>query len=309
MEIKKHILLPFLLFYNLISAQKSDSLSWTSEISTLQNNPEVLFIKTQSLFNENWHALPQTTFWKKIISLPPDSCILNTAESRQILLNYDFTLWTLKTETEKKLFKDSLKHLFHLDTFSRILVTHGKMDFYKLKEVFPTISAGIKVFSKIGVDPWYAQAILLIESPAQLKKSISGAYGAFQLMPGVAKSVGLIVTNTIDERENFEKSAFGAATLINRICLPSARRILNSHNILFSENELWFRLFVMHIYHAGAGNVAAVTNKINPKKGGQSLIQEIWKTNAGSFGNSSQNYSQVLLATQVALHEYILSLD
>jgi hypothetical protein len=91
--------------------------------------------------------------------------------------------------------------------------------------------------------------------------------------------------------------------------LPSARRILNSHNIVFTENELWFRLFVMHIYHAGAGNVAAVTNKINPKKGGQSLIQAIWKTNAGSFGNSSQNYSQVVLATQVALHEYILSLD
>ncbi len=56
------------------------------------------------------------------------------------------------------------------------------------------------------VDPWYAQSILLIESPGQMKKSISGAYGAFQLMPGVARAQGLIVNKTLDERKKSLKN-------------------------------------------------------------------------------------------------------
>jgi hypothetical protein len=61
----------------------------------------------------------------------------------------------------------------------------------------------------------------------------------------------------------------------------------------------------MHIYHAGSGNVRSVFNKIQPTEGGQELIQKIWTTTAGSFGNASQNYSQVALATQIVLDEII----
>jgi hypothetical protein len=60
---------------------------------------------------------------------------------------------------------------------------------------------------------------------------------------------------------------------------------------------------VLHIYHAGSGNVSAVVNKINPTEGGQSLIKAMWQTHAASFGNSSQNYTQLALASQFILHD------
>ena len=65
---------------------------------------------------------------------------------------------------------------------------------------------GIKVFESSGVDPWYAQAILLIESPGQMKKSRDGAYGPFQLMPKVARAQGLTVNRYTDEREDFDRA-------------------------------------------------------------------------------------------------------
>ncbi len=142
------------------------------------------------------------------------------------------------------------------------------------------------------------------ESPGQLKKS-SQSYGAFQLMPGVARSHGLTVNSSIDEREDFEKSARAASHLIATVCIPEAKRILNTHNISYIESDLWFRLFVLHVYHAGAINVRAVVNKINPQHGGQELIQQMWQTSAADFGNNSQNYTQLALASQLVLNDMI----
>ena len=78
-----------------------------------------------------------------------------------------------------------------------------KSEFYLFKQVYPSLAPGVSAFEKNNVDPWYAQAILLIESPAQLKKSVVGAYGAFQLMPAVARAQGLKVNSKIDERKRF----------------------------------------------------------------------------------------------------------
>ena len=268
-----------------------------------KSNQTLLIIHPRIIFKDNWHTLPQTLFWKKIITLSPDSCLINVAGNRQILHKVSYQEWMKKTEAQKDFIKDSLKLIHSIAVHEKINVTNGKNDFYKIKEVSPNITKGIQLFQKYGVDPWYAQAILLIESPAQLKKSVSGAYGAFQLMPEVARNFGLIVNNNMDERESFERSAFGAAQLISRSCIPSAKSILQTHNIPYNETDLWFRLLVMHVYHAGATNVRAVINKIHPTQGGQELIKQIWSTTAGSFGNSSQNYSQVALATQILLHE------
>jgi len=35
------------------------------------------------------------------------------------------------------------------------------------------------------------------------------------------------------------------------------------------------------------------------------LITEMWQTTAASFGNNSQNYTQLALAAQLILHEMI----
>ena len=48
------------------------------------------------------------------------------------------------------------------------------------------------------MDPWYAQAILMIESPNKLQKSNAGAYGSFQLMKDVARLFGLKVNKSIE---------------------------------------------------------------------------------------------------------------
>jgi hypothetical protein len=145
----------------------------------------------------------------------------------------------------------------------------------------------------------------LIESPGQLKKSSAGAYGAFQLMPSVARSHGLIVNSKVDERANFDRCAYGAACVIGKVCVPEAKRILRNKGIEFQENDLWFRLFVLHVYHAGAMNVKAVVDKIGPVSGNQELIKQMWQNTAAGFGNNSQNYTQLALASQLILHDLI----
>ena len=298
------LLIAFIFLSTFLSAQVASTNWWQKEFTKVNTeNKEQVIITPQAIFTDNWHNLPQTQFWKQIITLSPDSCLINVASDRKVLLKMSLNDWHKQSEAQKQQFKDSLKTLYTLATNEKINVTSGKNDFYKIKEVSPSIAEGIQEFNKYGVDPWYAQAILLIESPAQLKKSISGAYGAFQLMPTVARAYGLTVNSQTDERADFKKSAYGAAQLIQRACIPEAKHILNRHGIVYNESELWFRLFVMHIYHAGAGNVSAVMNKIQPKIGGQQLIQQLWSTTAGSFGNNSQNYTQVALATQIVLHE------
>ena len=61
----------------------------------------------------------------------------------------------------------------------------------------------------------------------------------------------------------------------------------------------------MHVYHAGAGNVAAVIAKIQPKEASQQIILDMWQTTAGGFGNNSQNYTQLALAAQLIIHDII----
>ena len=124
-------------------------------------------------------------------------------------------------------------------------------------------------------------------------------------MPSVARAQGLIVNRSVDERSNFEKSAFGAASLIKKICIPEAKKILTKHHIEYNENDLWFRLLVLHVYHAGAKNVGAVVDKIKPTSGAQELITSMWQNKAAGFGNCSQNYSQIAIAAHLILHDMI----
>jgi len=293
------LLAPFCFF-----AQPNNS--WDDEkIQVYENQSISTIMHAETIFEDRWDVLPQPLFWKQIMQLSPDSCLINVAATRQILSKMSNKDWSKQSEIQKEAFKDSLRTLHSLAVGERIFITTGKNDFYKFKEVYPSISKGVEAFEKYGVDPWYAQAILLIESPGQLKKSSAGAYGAFQLMPAVARAQGLTVNSKVDERKDFDRSAYGASRLLSRVCIPEAKRILNAHNIAFNESDLWFRLFVLHVYHAGAMNVSAVVNKINPQVGSQELITQMWHTSAADFGNNSQNYTQLALASQLILHEMV----
>ena len=284
----------------------SQPMNWNEEKISVTRASEVsTILHAEELFNDRWDILPQAQFWKQIMTLSPDSILINVASTRQIIEKMSLRDWNKKTEEEKSLYRAEARNNLGLSEQERIYVTCGKNDFYKFKEVYPQLSKGVAAFERYGVDPWYAQAILLIESPGQLKKSISGAYGAFQLMPDVARAQGLTVNSQMDERKDFDRCAYGAARLINKICIPEAKRILDRHQLTYNENDLWFRLFVLHVYHAGAGNVSAVMNKIQPKEGSQEVIKSMWQNTAGGFGNNSQNYSQLALAAQLVLHDLV----
>jgi len=300
------ILILILILYPLGEILSQDISSWDNEMIIVHNPDNVSQIMgTEQIFEQRWDILPQAQFWKKIMQLTPDTCLVNIAKNRHVLEAISSSDWIYLNKDEKTLFRKSMRSKYNLEENELVYVTSGKNDFYKFKEVYPSISLGITVFDSLQVDPWYAQSILLIESPGQLKKSTSGAYGPFQLMPKVARAQGLTVNRTLDERKDFGRSAYGAAMLIKNICIPEAKKILKEYNIDYAERDIWFRLLVLHVYHAGALNVAAVIHKIQPEKGTQELIKQMWQNKAAAFGNCSQNYSQIAIAAHLILNDLI----
>lgn len=278
---------------------------------TINDTTTLTFVKTPDLFQGGWDTLPQPHFWRFVMQMPPTISILNVKRTRQVLEIQKLEDWEKQSEDEKEAYRDTLRKRHGLDPEERIFMTTGKSDFYQFDKVFPSISRGVAKFIEYDTDPWYAQAILMIESPGKLAYSNAGALGPFQLMKTVARNHGLIVNSTIDERKNFDKSAYGSSHLIRTACVPEAKRILSGFGIHIKhkdEYSLWFRLLVLHIYHAGAGNVGNVLRHVvKPQKGGQSIITTIWHSEYGNFGNSSQNYSQLALAALIVLDDLIHS--
>lgn len=263
------------------------------------------FIQNKSLYEEKWDTLAQPTFWRELMKMGEDSALLNIGASRHIIKKIAVKEWNALQEERKNVLRDSIRTYYGLSADARIFLTSGKKHFYDFHKVLPSIEKGIDVFKKNGVDPFYAQTILLIESPNKLQKSPVGAYGSFQLMKGVAIQMGLTVNNSVDERKDFDRSAWAASQLIKTVCIPETNKILKEKNIAISENELWYKLLVLHVYHAGAGNVKKAIEVINPTVGNMELITTLWQTEAGAFRNASQNYSQLALASLLELDALI----
>lgn len=272
----------------------------------LYDTTRINFVSNQILFSERWDTLPQVKFWQDVVSLNPDTAIINIASARTPLHRIAFNEWKCQSEAEKTQYKKFICMANGLDENTMLYVTSGKKEFYEYKRVIPTIGTSIQVFNNNHVDPWYAQTILLIENPGKNhNKSYVGANGPFQLMKEVAIRYGLKVNSKIDERTDLYKSAMAASQLIKNSCIPKVKGLLTDKNIPFAETDLWFRLLVLHAYHAGPGNVACVINTLNPTKGGIDLFTKIWQTECGGFKNESQNYSQIALANLVIFEKYI----
>ena len=299
---KKNILyLLILLSLNSTSQNIIDVYCYDDSCSHEMIDPEMLVV-------ERWDILEQSKFWKTIITTTKDTCVINIASTRQILDYINKDVWFEQTEKEKKIFKDSVKDYYCLDTNTRLYITTGKKEFYKIEQVIPSLETAINIFQENNVDPWFAQSILLIESPAQLNYSSVGAYGPFQIMKRVARDMGLTVNKYVDERKDFDKSAFAASELLRRICIPQAYRILcNVGGIEPEGDELWFKLLVLHIYHAGARNVESLLNQLEQPLQGMELIKWMWRNEYGNFKNSSQNYSQIAIAAMLTLKDIVLS--
>ena len=275
-------------------------------IPIANSQPEMArFIEDPMLHAENWDKLTQLQFWREIINLPKDTSIVSLASNRQVLGKIPTHTWYRLNERQRSIFRNTLRKRFKLEYGEDIYVTHGRNHFYQIDKVLPTIDRGIELFAREGVNPWYGQAILLIESPGRLQSSHVGAYGPFQLMEGVARQYGLVVNSTRDDRANFSKAASAAAKLIKDMCIPYTRKMLKAQGIPYHENDLFFRCLVLHCYHAGPGNVQAALRKINSNYAGMDLIIRLWNTESAGFKNASQNYSQVALAALLELEEMI----
>jgi hypothetical protein len=262
------------------------------------------FVYNTQMYQLGCDTLSNVKFWRNIMKLDKDSALLNVPDNRKILCKVNIKQWDSLNVDQKNKFKDSLRTCYNLGDSARILQTNGKSFFYDFDKASINFHKGINAFIDNGVDPWYAQAILLIESPNKLQKSNAGAYGSFQLMKDVARLFGLKVNKQIDERANFERSAYAASSLIKVICIPKTKQILDSLGIKdYKESDLWFRLLVMHSYHAGAGNVKKALFTFRPREGNMDLVYTLWRTETTRFKSASQNYSQLVLAAMFEVHD------
>jgi hypothetical protein len=128
------------------------------------------YVFDNSLYHLKIDTLPQIRFWREIMNLHQDSAIISFASNRQRIEKVCINEWNCKSELQKKLYRDSVRASRGLDTSSRILFTTGKKFFYDFDKTSRNFHQGINCFIENNVDPWYAQAILLIESPNKLQK-------------------------------------------------------------------------------------------------------------------------------------------
>jgi hypothetical protein len=288
------------LTYNLPVDLRQDVIS----VSNYVTREKMDFVFNMQVYQLGCDTIPNVKFWRSIMNLHKDSALFNTPHTRNILSREHIKDWESKDLATKSCYKDSLRNCYCLEDSARILLTNGKSFFYDFEKASANFNRGINDFIANGVDPWYAQAILMIESPNKLQKSNAGAYGSFQLMKDVARLFGLKVNKSIDERADFDRSAYAASSLIKKICIPKTRQILDSLGITnYKENDLWFRLLVMHSYHAGAGNVKKALFSFRPTEGNMNLIYTLWRTETNHFKSASQNYSQLVLAAMLEVNQ------
>lgn len=270
-------------------------------LSGICDSASMCFVNTKQIVECGLDTMPEVKFWRRVITMPPDTGLLSVASTRQVLGKFAVNDWDGQKDEVKEAYRDSLRKLLSLSDSESIYFTTGKNDFYDVAGVIPQIDRGVQLFEENNTDPFYAQAILLIESPVKLQKSNVGAFGAFQLMKGVAINMGLKVNKSVDERKDFDKSAWAAAKLIRTVCIPYTNAMLEKRGICYNPTDLWYRLLVLHVYHAGAGNVDKALDVFAPKEGNIDLIKTLWHTKAGAFGKSSQSYSQVAVSAMLEL--------
>lgn len=265
------------------------------------------------VLDHDFFHTPDVAFWLRDIELSSDSFLVVDKQTRTII-DVLHKSQVLQIETGKNL-KELAKiyHFVHgLDSNSQVKFVRGRKDFFNYSKIEKHIAPAEAIFNSLKVDSTLARFILLIESPSNpAAVSISGARGHFQLMPAVARKYGLVVNQNRDDRLNFAKSATAAAKLMKQYCIPQAKKIAEVVGIKMdstSQQQLWFQLLVLHIYNAGAGTVSRAA-KIHSSTDltGEELIFKLWKTHVGAFGNSSQNYSQVALASYLAFDRYLSS--
>lgn len=307
----------------------SDSLT-TMDSSTIQNSESefrykkywnggqhysIIHLEQDSVALEFLNSA-NVQFWKRNIQLSEDSFLVVNQRNRQVLdVLPKKTVLNIENGQNLKSLAAIYKNLSKDSIEPNVKFVRGRKSFFNYEGIGPQLEQGMRIFAEHDVNPMICQMLLLIESPSNPKGiSVSGAAGHFQLMPSVAKRYGLRVIapynkyHAADERYNFYKSAHVAARLVKGYCIPQAKMVCKTLNLEPDLDALWFNLLVLHIYNAGGGTLNHVAKNIHREfKDGNELIVTLWSTRIGRFGNSSQNYSQLCLASYLSYSEFLES--
>ena len=294
-----------------------DSIPMEDTVVSFENNVEcvalnegakscILPISNNS--QNNWLLYqPEIAFWVNDIQLSADSFLVVDQGSRAVVdIVHKDVVRDIELGGNLKCLGQLYKGICFDNPDSHIKFVRGRRSFFDYGQIGPHLIEGMRIFESLGVNPIYVQLLLLIESPNNPNAiSTAGARGHFQLMPSVARKYGLKVNRYKDERINFDRSAMAAAKLFKYYCIPSAKRTCEALDLKIDEESLWFQLLALHVYNAGGGNVkkAALTHK--GVRDGNELITLLWHTKVGAFGNSSQNYSQLCLASYLAYKDFL----
>jgi len=297
----------------------TDSLSIEDSIITIENRVDCVnlnegitscILPIENNSQNNWLLYqPEIAFWVNDIQLSADSFLVVDQGSRSVVdIVHKDVVRDIELGGNLKCLGQLYKGICFDNEDSHIKFVRGRRSFFDYAEIGPQLLNGMRIFEMHGVNPIYAQLLLLIESPNNPKAvSSAGARGHFQLMPSVARKYGLKVNRYKDERINFDRSAMAAAKLFKYYCIPSARRTCEAIELEVDEESLWFQLLALHVYNAGGGNVKKAALQHKEIRNGNELITLLWHTKVGAFGNSSQNYSQLCLASYLAYKVFLQS--
>lgn len=305
-------LLPLLTAQNDSAATFDTIVSYRNQVECIeiQKSETMCILPIENNSENNWLLFqPEIAFWVQDIQLSADSFLVVDQNTRSIVdVVHKDVVRDIEIGGNLKCLGELYRGICFSEGETRIKFVRGRRTFFDYAKIGPHLFEGMRIFDLNGVNPIYAQLLLLIESPNNPNAiSTAGARGHFQLMPSVAKKYGLKVNGHTDERVNFDKSAMAAAKLFKYYCIPSAKRICNELNLEIAEDALWFQLLALHVYNAGGGNVKKAAQLNKNASDGNSLITALWHTRAGAFGNSSQNYSQLCLASYLAYKHFIQS--
>ncbi len=292
------------------NTEKIDHFYFKNDSEYIINTDTFHFLSIETDINAvDFLSSPNVIFWMKDIMLPSDSFLVVNQTTRQVIdvVHKNAIQKIDRVQNLKSLGTVyAMKH--SVPSNHKIKFVRGRKEFFNYSVVGPKLKIANSVFESVGVNPMVSQLLLLIESPNNHKGvSHSGAAGHFQIMPSVARKYGLRIRKGVDDRLIFSKSAYAAARLVKEYCVPQAKIICIKNNIEFNTDALWFNLLVLHIYNAGAGNVANAVKHIHDIEDGNELIKRLWHTNIGAFQNSSQNYTQVCLASYLSYKEFLKS--
>jgi hypothetical protein len=293
-----------------VSTERNTNFTFKNDSHYIINADTFHFLSIEDDSNAvDFLSSPNVVFWMRDIMLSADSFLVVNQTTRQVI---DVVHKDAIQKIDRSQNLTSLGSLYAMKhsvpSNHKIKFVRGRKEFFNYAVVGPKLKIANSVFESVGVNPMVSQLLLLIESPSNHKGvSHSGAAGHFQIMPSVARKYGLRISKGVDDRLIFSKSAYAAARLVKEYCVPQAKRICIKNNIEFNTDALWFNLLVLHIYNAGAGTVATAVKHNENGIDGNDLIKRLWHTNVGAFQNSSQNYSQVCLASYLGYKEFLKS--